>query len=78
MKNEELSLKTVTNACYGYLAFPGSKWYCYECAESAAAFGRFFIKKIIQEAEKEGFVVVYADTDSCFVKLKGNSQKYAK
>ena len=78
MKNEELSLKTVTNACYGYLAFPGSKWYCYECAESAAAFGRFFIKKIIQEAEKEGFVVIYADTDSCFVKLKGNSQKYAK
>ncbi len=71
MKNEELSLKTVTNACYGYLAFSGSKWYCYECAESAAAFGRFFIKKIIQEAEKEGFVVTYADTDSCFVKLKG-------
>lgn len=70
MKNEERSLKTVTNACYGYLAFSGSKWYCYECAESAAAFGRFFIKKIIAEAEKEGFVVIYADTDSCFVKIK--------
>lgn len=78
LKNEELSLKTVTNACYGYLAFSGSKWYCYECAESAAAFGRFFIKKIIAEAEKEGFVVIYADTDSCFVKLKENSQKSAK
>ncbi len=78
MKNEELSLKTVTNACYGYLAFSGSKWYCYECAESAAAFGRFFIKKIIAEAEKEGFVVIYADTDSCFVKLKRNSEKSAK
>ncbi|MFZ3077371.1 MAG: DNA-directed DNA polymerase [Candidatus Aenigmatarchaeota archaeon] len=78
MKNEELSLKTVTNACYGYLAFSGSKWYCYECAESAAAFGRFFIKKIIAEAEKEGFAVIYADTDSCFVKLKKSSQKYAK
>ncbi len=78
LKNEELSLKTVTNACYGYLAFSGSKWYCYECAESAAAFGRFFIKKIIAEAENEGFVVIYADTDSCFVKLKENSEKSAK
>ncbi len=70
------ALKTITNACYGYLAFPSSKWYCYECAESAAAFGRYFIKKIISEAEKEGFSVIYADTDSCFVKLKsGNSIK---
>lgn len=75
LKNEELSLKTVTNACYGYLAFSGSKWYCYECAESAAAFGRFFIKKIISEAEKEGFVVIYADTDSCFVTLGNDSGK---
>ena len=70
LKNGELSLKTVTNACYGYFAFSGSRWYCRECAESAAAFGRFFIKKIIAEAEKEGFVVIYCDTDSVFLKLK--------
>ncbi len=75
LKNEELSLKTVTNACYGYLAFPGSKWYCHECAESAAAFGRFFIKKIIADAEKEGFIIIYCDTDSLFVKLKNKSGK---
>ena len=63
----EQALKIIANATYGYLAFPSSKWYCYECAESAASFGRFYIKKIIKEAEDEGFRVIYSDTDSVFL-----------
>jgi len=73
--NEQAALKTVTNACYGYLNFASSKWYCRECALSSAAFGRFYIKRVIDEAEKEGFTVIYADTDSMFVKIKGNLSK---
>lgn len=67
LKREEQALKITANATYGYLAYVGSKWYCFECAESAAAYGRFYINKIIKEAEKE-FDVIYGDTDSVFLK----------
>jgi DNA polymerase I/DNA polymerase-2 len=72
LDREQFAVKTVSNATYGYFGFAGSKWYCRECAESSAAFGRFYTKKVISEAEKEGFTVIYADTDSMFVKTKGN------
>jgi len=72
LNREQFAVKTVSNATYGYFGFAGSKWYCRECAESSAAFGRFYTKKVISEAEKEGFTVIYADTDSMFVKIKGN------
>lgn len=75
----EQALKIIANATYGYLAFPGSKWYCHECAESAAAWGRFYIKKIIREAEAEGFSVIYSDTDSVFLtseKIRDKTKKF--
>ncbi|QQG39833.1 MAG: ribonuclease H-like domain-containing protein [Candidatus Aenigmatarchaeota archaeon] len=68
LKLEEQALKMVANASYGALAYTGAKWYCYECAEASAAFGRYYISLTMGEAEKAGFTVVYADTDSCFVK----------
>ncbi len=74
LKLEEMALKITTNATYGYLAFVSSKWYCFECAESAAAYGRYYIKKIIEEAEKEGFKVIYGDTDSVFL-TSGNIEE---
>lgn len=76
---EEKALKITANATYGYLAFPGSKWYCHECAQSAAAWGRFYIKKIITEAEKEDFRVIYSDTDSVFLtseKIEDKTKKF--
>jgi DNA polymerase I/DNA polymerase-2 len=78
LNNEQLAVKTVTNATYGYFDFASSKWYCHECAESSAAFGRFYIKKVINEAEKEGFTVIYGDTDSMFVKAESNLEKKVK
>jgi len=66
--NRQASLKIVANATYGMFAFPGAKWYCRECAESCTSFGRFYINEAIREVEGKGFKVVYADTDSCFVK----------
>jgi DNA polymerase I/DNA polymerase-2 len=73
--NEQFAVKTIANATYGYFGFAGSKWYCRECAASSAAFGRFYIKKVIDEADKEDFIVIYADTDSMFVKIKGDLKK---
>jgi DNA polymerase Pol2 len=75
LNNEQLAVKTVTNATYGYFGFASSKWYCRECADSSAAFGRFYIKKVIKEAEKEDFTVIYVDTDSLFVTTNGNTEK---
>lgn len=68
--NHQYVLKIIANASYGYYGFPGAKWYSKECAESCTAFGRYFIKKAMEFAEKEGFTVVYGDTDSMFIKLK--------
>ncbi|UCG95866.1 MAG: ribonuclease H-like domain-containing protein [archaeon] len=76
---QEKALKITANATYGYFAFPGSKWYCYECAQSSAAWGRFYIKKIIHEAEGQGFRVIYSDTDSVFLtseKIKQKTKKF--
>ncbi len=79
LNNRQYALKIIANATYGYFGFPGSKWYCKECAESCTAFGRFWIKKAIEEAEKAGFTVIYADTDSLFLKGKdGNIEKETK
>lgn len=78
LEREQAAIKTVANATYGYFGFAGSKWYCRECALSSAAFGRFYIKKVIDEATSEGFTVIYVDTDSMFVKTKGNIKKKTK
>jgi DNA polymerase I/DNA polymerase-2 len=75
LNNEQFAIKTISNAMYGSFAFAGAKWYCYECAESLAAFGRKFIGMIIEEAEMEGFDVIYCDTDSIFIKVKEGDLK---
>jgi len=73
--NEQYALKIIANATYGYFGYFGSKWYCRECGSAAASFGRFYINKILDEAKKFGFEIIYGDTDSLFVVLKGD---YAK
>lgn len=75
LDREQHVLKIIANATYGYYAFPGSKWYCKECAESCAAYGRHFIKFTISEAEKFGFTVIYSDTDSCFLRIDKDLKK---
>jgi len=63
------ALKILANSFYGYLGFYGARWYCLECAASTTAYARDYIKTAIEEAKKQGFKVVYADTDSCFLLL---------
>ncbi|MDI6720905.1 MAG: DNA polymerase domain-containing protein, partial [Candidatus Aenigmarchaeota archaeon] len=65
-KSEQNALKLVANSTYGIFGSAGSRFYCFECGESAAAYGRFYIQKTIKEAEKF-FTVLYGDTDSLFV-----------
>lgn len=73
LKAQDYALKTILNSFYGYLGFAGSRWYRRECAQAVTAFGRYYIKKIINKAKEEGFEVIYGDTDSVFLKL-GNRE----
>ncbi|MCD6226260.1 MAG: ribonuclease H-like domain-containing protein [Candidatus Aenigmarchaeota archaeon] len=67
--NMQYSLKIIANSTYGYFGYPGSRWYCYECASASAALGRYYIKKIIDIIKKENYQVIYGDTDSVFIKI---------
>lgn len=68
LNNQQFALKTIANASYGYFAFIGAKWYKRECGASAAAFGRYYITTVIEEAKKFGFEIIYGDTDSLMAK----------
>ncbi|WP_424356878.1 DNA-directed DNA polymerase [Methanocella sp. MCL-LM] len=65
------SIKILTNAFYGYTGWAQAKWYRRECAEATSAWGRYFIKKANDIALDMGLQVLYGDTDSLFVELKG-------
>ncbi len=71
------ALKTIANATYGYLGFPRSRWYCLACAETITEFGRYYINKVIENAKKEGFFVIYGDTDSVMIALNGKRHEDA-
>ncbi len=72
------SLKLLANSFYGYLGFFGARWYSIECARSITAWGRYYIHKVIDKAQKEGFFVLYSDTDSVFLTLDGKSKNEAE
>ncbi|MEM2933309.1 MAG: DNA-directed DNA polymerase [Methanocellales archaeon] len=69
------TLKVLTNAFYGYTGWAAARWYRRECAEATAAWGRYFIKESIKEAEVMGLEVIYGDTDSLFIKYPGAKSK---
>lgn len=65
------ALKLLANSFYGYLGFFGARWYCLECAAATTAYARNYIQMTMKQAQENGFSVVYADTDSCFLLLDG-------
>ncbi|RLE47365.1 hypothetical protein DRJ25_02585, partial [Candidatus Woesearchaeota archaeon] len=77
LKARSMALKLLANSFYGYLAFSSARWYCIECAESTTAWARKYIHKVIDSAKEEGFNVLYSDTDSVFLQLKGKSKEDA-
>ncbi|MEA1957916.1 MAG: DNA polymerase domain-containing protein, partial [Euryarchaeota archaeon] len=66
---QQQSIKILTNSFYGYTGWSAAKFYKRECAEATTAWGRYFIKRTVEVAEKLGFEVIYGDTDSIFAKL---------
>lgn len=66
---KQWGLKILLNSSYGYLGYGRARWYSREAAESVTAWGRHYIHDVISKAEKEGFKVLYGDTDGYFLKL---------
>jgi DNA polymerase elongation subunit (family B) len=75
--NRQHALKVLANASYGYYAYPGSRWYSRVCAQSIAAWGRFYIKKVMEQATRMHLSVIYGDTDSLFLKIQSKKQALA-
>ena len=73
----QTALKIIANSFYGYLGYARSRWYSRECAESVTAFGRDYIKKTMDAAERHGFKVLYSDTDSTFLQMNGKTKEEA-
>ncbi len=74
------ALKVLSNSFSGYLGFYAARWYSIECIESATAWGRYHINKLIDTAKEKGFDVLYGDTDSVFLlmgeKTRGQAEAF--
>ncbi len=69
MYARQWALKIALNSFFGYMGYARSRWYCRECGRSILAWTRYYIKDISAKAERDGFTVIYNDTDSCLIKL---------
>ena len=81
LNNRQLALKLISNVTYGYTSasFSG-RMPCSEIADSIVQTGRETLEKaiaLIHSVERWGAEVVYGDTDSLFVYLKGRSKDEA-
>jgi DNA polymerase zeta len=78
LNNRQLALKLIANVTYGYTSasFSG-RMPCSEIADSIVQTGRETLEKaiaFIHSVERWGAEVVYGDTDSLFVYLKGRTK----
>lgn len=81
LNNRQLALKLLANVTYGYASasFSG-RMPCSEIADSIVQTGRETLEKaisLIHSVERWGAEVVYGDTDSLFVYLKGRTRDQA-
>ncbi|KAL5049890.1 hypothetical protein BDW71DRAFT_174245 [Aspergillus fruticulosus] len=81
LNNRQLALKLIANVTYGYTSasFSG-RMPCAEIADSIVQSGRETLEKaiaFIHSVERWGAEVVYGDTDSLFVYLKGRTRDRA-
>lgn len=74
LDSEQGALKVLANAMYGYLGYPGARWYKKDCAESVTAFGRKYMSDMIQHATDHDLKVIYGDTDSAYIELLSKAE----
>ena len=69
------SFKLLANAAYGYQGFFGARYYCLPAAASTAALARKSIHHAIDSIKKQGYNVIYSDTDSIAFETNKQPQK---
>jgi DNA polymerase I len=73
LKQVETLYKYLVCSIYGVEGYPGFRLYDPDVANSITWLGRSFIQSMQKFMEKNGYKVIYSDTDSVFVKLKTGS-----
>ena len=72
------AVKGIVNGVYGVLAFPKFRLHKPELAKEVAELAREGIKYIVSQAEKRGYKVLLADTDSIFVQIPfGSAEEFS-
>ena len=64
------ALKIFISTIYGLFNHSTYRWYCIEASEAITAWGRDFLKTTMENAQKHGFNVAYADTDGFYATLE--------
>jgi DNA polymerase I len=75
---QQEALKRLANTFYGLYNHSTFRWYSLQCSESITAWGRDFLKTTMEDAEKQGFKPVYADTDGFFATYVGTMDEITK
>jgi len=65
---KQYAFKILLASTYGYMGFSGARWYCKDCLTIMYHLVRTKIQETIALFEDKGYIVVYGDTDSCFIK----------
>ncbi|MFH1589131.1 MAG: DNA polymerase II [archaeon] len=71
------AIKVVMNSMFGVMANPVFRFHSIDIANAITYFGQHFIKFTTKRIEKQGYEVIYGDTDSIFVNLNVKSEKEA-
>jgi len=58
------AFKVLSASVHGYIGFFGARYYSLESSASILSFVRKYNKEIIEKVKKEGYKVIYGDTDS--------------
>ena len=74
-ETKSYAIKVIMNSFYGVLANPMCRYYSLDMANAITSFARETIKKTKKHVEKQGYKVLYGDTDSVFVDTDSSSIK---
>ncbi|NOZ80338.1 MAG: DNA polymerase II [DPANN group archaeon] len=72
------AIKILMNSFFGVLASPNCRFFSLEMSNGITHFGQHFIKMTAERIEKQGYDVIYGDTDSIFVSLDVKDAKEAE
>ncbi len=72
------AIKITMNSFFGVIASPLCRFYSIEMGNAVTYWGQAIVKETADELKKEGYNVIYGDTDSIFIEAKVHNYKEAK